>query len=67
MSREDEERERHFRNALSNYTGVLANLDEWDQKISHDDSAPVPEGWEEDSVLLLGEYLQILNLTDTEK
>lgn len=65
--REEEKRE-HFKNALSNYTGVMDILDRFDDEgIVHNDSIELPGNWEQENLLLLGEYLNILDLTENEK
>jgi hypothetical protein len=64
---DDSEKEIHFKNALSNYSGVLQILAEWEEKVKHDINAPVPENWEQDPFLLFGEYLEVLKLTEQEK
>jgi len=68
MKSDDEKKREHFRNAMSNYLGVMNIIHRMeDEGIHHDDNAPVPEGWEDEPLLLLGEYLEQLNLTESEK
>jgi len=68
MKSDDEKKREHYMNAWSNYSGVLNIIQRMeDEGIHHDYNAPVPEGWEQEPMLLLGEYLERLNLTDSEK
>lgn len=67
MTERDPEYEKHFRNALSNYVGVLSTADKLFGEIPFDPSEPVPDNWEDDPLVLLGKYLEPLNLTVTEK
>jgi hypothetical protein len=62
-----EEYEKHFKNALSNYTGVLGILDNWEMEIPHRSEEPFPANWKDEPLLLMGEYLEVLNLTEDEK
>jgi hypothetical protein len=51
----------HFRNAISNYGGVMDILAQWEEEeIPHNNNAPVPENWKEGPLLLLSEYLEML-------
>jgi len=64
----DKEHEGHFRNALSNYGGVLDILAQFDGKeIIHNPGTELPGNWEQEHFLLYGEYLDILNITENEK
>ena len=67
MKKRDPEYEKHFRNALSNYMGVLSAADRLFGEIPFDPSEPVPGNWEDDPLVLLGQYLEPLNLTAAEK
>ena len=67
VSKDGSEKEIHFKNALSNYSGVRQILDDWEEKVTHHTNAPVPENWEQDPFLLFGEYLEVLKLTEQEK
>jgi len=67
VNKDDSEKEIHFKNALSNYSGVIQILDEWEGKVEHNYNAPVPENWEQDPIVLFGEYLKILELPEEEK
>ena len=65
---EEEDYKEHLKNALSNYEGVLNFLDTFnDAGIAHNPSTHLPSNWEQDHLLLLGEYLDILDLTDEDK
>lgn len=65
---DEKEKKEHFMNALSNYGGVLAILDRFESEgIPHNYNAPVPDNWQEDNLILLGEYLEMLNLSEHEK
>ena len=66
MNDEEEKRE-HYRNAVSNYSGVLAIMDRWKDKVVHGPNEPLPTGWESEPFLLLGNYLSLLNLNEHEK
>ncbi|MGD0276181.1 MAG: hypothetical protein ABSB79_09020 [Syntrophales bacterium] len=66
MNKEDERKE-HHRNAFNNYLGVMAILAQWEGKVEHDDNEPLPLGWESEPLLLLGDYLHLLNLNECEK
>jgi hypothetical protein len=63
----DPEYEQHFRNALSNYLGVLSAADELCEEIPFDPTEPMPDNWEKDPLTLLGKYLEPLNPTRAEK
>ena len=67
MTERDPEREKYFRNAFSNYMGVLSTADKLFGEIPFDPSEPVPDNWEDDPLILLGKYLEPLNLTAREK
>jgi len=68
MKSDDEKKREHFQNAMSNYGGVLNIIQRMeDEGVHHDYNAPVPEGWEHEPMLLLGEYLERLHLTKGEK
>ncbi|MBN2180142.1 MAG: hypothetical protein JW743_12040 [Deltaproteobacteria bacterium] len=65
---DNKEKKRHFQNALSNYSGVLSVLDAYDRDgLVHDENAPVPDNWESDPLLLLGEYLDCLDIPEGSK
>jgi hypothetical protein len=64
----DNEQEKHFKNALSNYVGVLDILARFDNDgIVHNSEAQLPLNCEQENLLLLGEYLAVVNLTENEK
>jgi hypothetical protein len=67
MSNTDEERRRHFMNALSNYTGVMNVLDRYEKEVEHNSEEVFPENWPEEPLLLLGQYLKVLDITEIEK
>lgn len=58
---EEEERRKHFQNAHSNYLGVLRILEGFKGEIPHAEER-FPENWQEDLLLLMGQYLKLLNL-----
>ena len=59
-----EEYEGHFKNALSNSLGVLSAFDRFPKP---DPNRTIPENWQSDPLLLLGEYLDLLNMSEEEK
>jgi len=56
----------HFREALNHYESILVILDRFELEIPYDDRESFPENWQEDPLLLLGQYLEILDLSETE-
>lgn len=64
---EDNEKKRHFKNAMNNYLGVMRVMDRYHEEIVHDHDAPVPENWADDPLLLLGEYLDALVIPEEMK
>ncbi|MBN1660976.1 MAG: hypothetical protein JXA93_21445 [Anaerolineae bacterium] len=67
MKENDPEYAEHFRQALSNYMGVLSAADDLCEEIPFDPSEAMPDNWEKDPLTLLGHYLAPLNLTAAEK
>ncbi|MBN1660137.1 MAG: hypothetical protein JXA93_17185 [Anaerolineae bacterium] len=67
MKENDPEHAEHFRQALSNYMGVLSAADDLFGEIPFDPSEALPDHWEKDPLTLLGNYLAPLNLTAAEK
>lgn len=59
--------ERHFHKALSNHNSVLAILDGFQLEFPYDDDDPLPTGWLSDPLLLLGDYLDLLEFTETQR
>jgi hypothetical protein len=56
----------HFQEALNHYESILIILDRFQFEIPHDDNERFPEDWTEDPLLLLGQYLEILELSEAE-
>jgi hypothetical protein len=56
----------HFSEALNHYESILIILDLFELEVPYDDNESFPENWAEDPLLLLGQYLQILELKETE-
>jgi hypothetical protein len=56
----------HFKEALNHYQSILTILDYFELELPCDAYESFPENWEEDPLLLLGQYLEILNLSKTE-
>jgi hypothetical protein len=56
----------HFRAALNRYESILTILDQFEFELPYDDNESFPENWAEDPLLLLGQYLEILELTQME-
>jgi len=61
---EDDDKKKHFQNALSNYSGVMSIIDRYDDEVVHDYNVPVPDNWIDDPLLLLGEYLDVLDIPE---
>ena len=43
------------------------DLNKWEKEISHRPDEPFPTNWSDEPLLLMGKYLEVLNLTDDEK
>jgi hypothetical protein len=56
----------HFREALNHYDSILIILDQFEMEIPYDDTESFPENWAKDPLLLLGQYLAILELSERE-
>jgi hypothetical protein len=56
----------HFREALNHYESILTILDYFELELPYEAYESFPENWKEDPLLLLGQYLEILNLSQTE-
>jgi hypothetical protein len=65
LSRLDSNKE-HFREALNHYEIILTILDYLELELPYDAYESFPENWEEDPLLLLGQYLDILDLNKSE-
>jgi hypothetical protein len=57
----------HFKKAPDNYESVLGMLDQFELELPHDDNESFPEDWPEDPMVLLGQYLEILELSEIEE
>jgi hypothetical protein len=57
----------HFKEALNHYESVLVILDQFELELPYDDNESYPENWPEDPMVLFGQYLEILELTQTEE
>ena len=57
----------HFAEALNHYESVLVILDRFELELSFDVYEAFPEDWPEDPLLLLGQYLKILEFSETEE
>ncbi|MGA3084187.1 MAG: hypothetical protein ABSE95_05280 [Thermodesulfobacteriota bacterium] len=57
----------HFKEALNNYESILVILDQFELELPYDDNESFPENWPEDPMVLLGQYLEILELIETEE
>jgi hypothetical protein len=57
----------HFKEALNHYEGVLVILDRFELELPYDDNESFPENWQEDPMVLFGQYLEILELSQTEE
>ncbi len=57
----------HFAEALNHYESVLVILDRFEMELSFDAYESFPEDWPENPLLLLGQYLEILELSETEE
>lgn len=68
INMDETEHKKHFKNALSNYSGVLAILDRFDdEQIAHSPSKELPADWEQNHLLLYGEYLAMLDPSGADK
>ena len=56
----------HFKAALNHHDSILIILDRFQLDIPYDDNERFPEDWTEDPLLLLGQYLEILELSEAE-
>ncbi len=56
----------HFKETLNHYESILIILDRFKPEIPYDVNESFSENWSKDPLLLLGQYLQILNLSKTE-
>jgi hypothetical protein len=56
----------HFLAAKNHYESILIILDRFQLEIPYDDNERFPDHWLEDPLLLLGQYLEILNLSARE-
>ena len=65
MSRLDSNKE-HFKGTLNHYESILTILDYFELELPCDAYESFPENWQEDPLLLLGQYLEILDLSETE-
>jgi len=57
----------HFKEALNNYESVLVILDRFELVLPYDDNESFPENWQKDPMVLFGQYLEILELSETEE
>jgi hypothetical protein len=62
----DSEKE-HLKEALDHYESVLVILDRFELELPYDDNEFFPEDWPEDPLVLFGQYLEILALSETEE
>ena len=56
----------HFREALNQYESILTILDYFELELPYDAYESFPKNWQEDPLLLLGQYLEIPELSETE-
>jgi hypothetical protein len=56
----------HFREALNHYESILTILDYFELELPYDAYVSFPGNWSEDPLMLLGQYLQILELSKAE-
>ncbi|MBI4764728.1 MAG: hypothetical protein HY787_09005 [Deltaproteobacteria bacterium] len=56
----------HFQEALNHHDSILIILDRFQLELPYDDHERFPENWMDDPLLLLGQYLEILDLGDME-
>jgi hypothetical protein len=56
----------HFKAALNHYESILAILDYFELELPYDDNESFPRHWLENPLLLFGQYLEILELNQTE-
>ena len=57
----------HFKEVLNHYESVLVILDRFELELPYDDNESFPENWQEDPMALFGQYLEILELSETEE
>ena len=57
----------HFKKALNNYESVLIILDRFELELPYDENESFPDNWPEDPLVLFGQYLEILELSETEE
>lgn len=65
MSNLDSNKE-HFQEVLNHYDSILIIMDRFQLEIPYDDNERFPEDWMADPLQLLGQYLEILDLGETE-
>ena len=65
MNKLDSNKE-HFKAALNRYESILIILDQFELELPYDDNEPFPENWPDNPLLLFGQYLEILELSETE-